>query len=230
MTVLSELRRIALFEFIPYAVVTKKLKAIVPSSDQDEFEEASVLDEMGAMFVIGIGLLLTICITLLIATLCKQKNPTCTRLAFKMKQKLLWNSVIRYSIQSYLKLSFANFAVLTTLHWSTFSKAFKSIFALTISIGLFTLPFVYMLILKDLSKLRDENTIRKFESLMLGIRKYNHMEVFYSVFFLIRRFLFVVLLLSLEAHPAIAISILLLLNIAAMIYLGWVQPHDTRAS
>ena len=65
---------------------------------------------------------------------------------------------------------------------------------------------------------------------MLGIRKYKHMEAFYSVFFLIRRFFFVVLLLSLEAHPAIAVSVLMFLNIAAMIYIGWVQPHDTRAS
>ena len=99
LTVLSELRRIALFEFIPYEVVTDKLKAMLPSSsDQEEFEEASVLDEMGAMFIIGLGLLLTICITLLIALLCKKKSPLCTKLAFKLKQKLLWNSVIRYTL------------------------------------------------------------------------------------------------------------------------------------
>ena len=67
-----------------------------------------------------------------------------------------------------------------------------------ISIGLFALPFVYMNILKDLSSLRDERTIRKFGSLMLGIRKYKLMEAFYSVFFLVRRFVFVVLLISLE--------------------------------
>lgn len=64
--------------------------------------------------------------------------------------------------------------------------------------------------------------MKKMGSLTLGIRKYKRMEAFYSVFFLLRRFIFAVLLLSLSAQPALIISYIELLNIAAIAYFGLV--------
>ena len=92
---LIELRRIALFEFIPYESVTDKLKAMIPE-DEDSFEEESIIDEMGAMLVIGVALFIVILLTLLLGRMCK--STACLKIVAKIKQKLLWNSVIRYSL------------------------------------------------------------------------------------------------------------------------------------
>ena len=63
-------------------------------------------------------------------------------------------------------------------------------------------------------------------SLSLGIRNYNWMQSLYSVVFLLRRVAFVSILLGLKDQPAIAINLVLLLNIAFVTYFCSVNPHD----
>lgn len=127
---------------------------MLSTDNAESFKENSVIDDMGAMFIIGLGLLFLIGMTFLFTAICKNKNGCCIKLVNKIKAKLLWNSVIRYSLQSYLKLAFANFAALTTIRWGTFSNVMLSLFTSLTSFILAILPFYYALHLKNLEKLK----------------------------------------------------------------------------
>ena len=77
---------------------------------------------MGSMLIIGTIMAL---IALLIVCLAwklkaKQKCSCCKKVIDKLKEKLFWNAFIRYTLQSYLKLAFANFVALATLKWGEF--------------------------------------------------------------------------------------------------------------
>ena len=55
------------------------------------------------------------------------------------------------------------------------------------------------------------------------------MQAYYSVFFVLRRFFFVVILLTLADYPSIGINLVLLLNIVMVAYLGLFEPHDNNS-
>ncbi len=77
--VLAELKRIALFEFIPYKWFTETVKApFTKDKHMAKFESDSIIDDMGTMIVIGVALFLVIGITVLLAILCRTMNDLCT--------------------------------------------------------------------------------------------------------------------------------------------------------
>ena len=153
---------------------------------------------MGIVTIAGIAIFLVISIALILGILCKGRSETCMKVVTMVKQKLLWNSLIRYSLQSYLKLAFANFGALTSLAWGSSNDQAQSVFVLIMSSILCSLPFIYTKVLHDTSTLREAHVQQKIGSLILGIRSFNHAQALYSVVFISRRFFFVVLLIGLK--------------------------------
>ena len=113
------MKRIALFEFIPYGWFTEEAKDLFSKDKYEaEFEGDSMIDEMGIMLLIGTVLGILVILTLLIGLACK-KSTQCLQLVTRVKTKLFWNSFIRFSLQYYLKSAFANFAALIALRWAS---------------------------------------------------------------------------------------------------------------
>ena len=125
---------------------------------------------MGIVIITAIVILLTILIALTLGLLCRGRNATCMKVVTLLKQKLFWNSVIRYSLQSYLKLAFPNFAALSNLTWDKHSDQARSISALLMSSILFSLPFIYTKVLYNTPALKEAHVEQKIGSLTLGIR------------------------------------------------------------
>ena len=69
--VLLELKRIALFEFMPYKWMTGPLtKLFAKDENMADYEDDSVFDKMGTMLVIGVVLFIFIGIIVLLVRFC----------------------------------------------------------------------------------------------------------------------------------------------------------------
>ena len=66
--------------------------------------------------------------------------------------------------------------------------------------------------------MKEVETNERFGSLFLGLRNYTLWQAFYSVLFLIRRVVFVCVLVFLEENPGIAMQLLLAANLTFSIY------------
>ena len=63
-----------------------------------------------------------------------------------------------------------------------------------------------------------------------GIRHYKRAQAYYYIFFIIRRFIFVLILLTLEHLPPLVINLVIMLNLLAVSYTGTVEPHDEKVA
>ena len=71
---LLKLKEIALGEFIPYELITNKVKEKVFKNPNPDFSSSNVLDEMGTSFLFGVCLVLLTVILLLLGLLNKRLN------------------------------------------------------------------------------------------------------------------------------------------------------------
>ena len=60
---------------------------------------------------------------------------------------LFWNTFIRYSIQSYIKLAYYNISALVALGWAGIISSVGSVGKLGITLGCVGLPFLYAKVL-----------------------------------------------------------------------------------
>ena len=73
-----------------------------------------------------------------------------------------------------------------------------------------------------------KSTKTKFGSLFLGIRSLTLWQTFYSVVFLLRRLVFVVIVIFLEEIPSLAVILVLILNNAFVAYIALASPHNDQ--
>ena len=173
--VLDILKTVALFQFIPSSWFTDRLKATLTDVDLASIGQDNYIESTGNLLIIGLALGLVTVMVLILTLLCKKSAQFHKVLDF-IKMKLFWNSFIRYSLQSYLKLAFANLIVAQVM---------------------LVLPVVYTLVLlKNRVNLKESRVIQRIGSLTLGIRNYNIAQTLYSVVFLLRRVVFVAIVLS----------------------------------
>ena len=184
---------------------------------------------MGIMLLFALVLVLVILPVFIVIKFCP---PGKIRGIFeRLKQKLLWNSVIRYIIQSYLKTAIVclmAFPVLSLENTKGKTNAAVNIALLTF---LTVIPFVFQCILyKRRGTLQNKAVKKKFGSLYLGIRTNSPREYAYSMVFLIRRLIYSVITVSCLNNPNICIHVFLLTNVLYIDYLGYSRPHDTNIS
>ena len=219
---LKKLRIVALGEFIPYDWLNSVLKEKLSS-----FEEDGMADKIGSVLVILAALVLAT-LLLLLAGLILKKMGYQEALMAKLKQKLFWNCFIRSSLQAYIKVAFATFSMLTLLKWETFWGVFKTLVIIVTAMLIVSLPIFYWLVLfRNQEALKVPVLRKKIGSLYVGIRHFKALQVYYTVVFLLRRFVYILILLSLHQTPALVCCLLLLMNTAYIVYLGEALPHTT---
>ena len=120
-------------------------------------------------------LLILVIITLLMLGLYKCRNrigDTANKLIRKMKDVLIWNAFIRYSLQSYLKLAYINIVSILVLTWSSNTKVMASIGKIVMVALCVLLPLFYMRILLKYPGIFEYDYVKlKVGSLYLGIRR-----------------------------------------------------------
>ena len=113
---LQTFRSIALGEFIPSEWLTDRVKDVMLEEGQSV--ESNVLSSMGVMLIILLALLLVILPAVAIVK-CGKPGSKLHSIFMALKKKLLWNSLIRFLLQSYLKTILGTLIALTVISFAT---------------------------------------------------------------------------------------------------------------
>ena len=220
---LEELKTIALGEFIPRDWLKQKAQEILPDHFNRTDDEGTFVQEANIILVVTGMILITLSMVLL-GKYNKMLSETMRKFAEKIKSKLIWNAFIRCSLQVYLQIGFVN---IPNISITQSRGIFKTAFARVNLIILMALPVLYgMLLLFLRESMKQEKIKAKIGSLFIGIRNFTKWQALYSVVFLVRRFVFVCILVNHEETPAIVVQLVIALNIVFVIYLSEVKPHD----
>ena len=137
---------------------------------QSDSQSQSILGNMGvALVILGMVVILVILVSFCVKA-CKTGSKVYSVL-LKIRAKILWNMVLRYILQSYLKISIATMFALSLLSVSSDLKAVNCGLTILILLTLFFLPTFFAILLhRNRDKLHTEGMKAKIGSIYLGIR------------------------------------------------------------
>ena len=150
-------------------------------------------------------------------------------LYMKLKQKLFFNSIIRFFMTSCIKLQLLAVDVLLAGFAITFIHVTKLAYAIFIFLslyGLYAYLFIYMRKHRDI--LDKPSTRDKIGNLYEGLQvtTINNIPLeieYYSLFFFLKRAIFVMITFSLYKYPGLQVMAFLQLTIFYLIYIGSVD-------
>ena len=154
-------RVIALGEFIPFEWMTEPLKELTRveetedgEAEQGDADKSNVIANMGVMLVILAIFLVVILLICFIVGTCK-KGSCCHRLGQKLKAKIFWNGLLRYVLQSYLKISMSCLMALSVMKWDELVSSINSGLGLLMLAVLLCQPVLFACIMeRNVTKLR----------------------------------------------------------------------------
>ena len=187
--------------------------------------EKNIFDQFGSMLVLFL-ILAIITFLFLIASVILKKLGYSQKILKMIKGKLFWNTFLRTSLQSYIKTSFTVFTNLRLLKWAKFFDVVKSLGVLTAVPILLTLPPFYAAVLyRNQINLGHDQMKAQIGSIYLEIRTRNFLQLYYTVVFLLRRLLFIPLLIEFKDQSNILSCMFLAMNTTYLIYLYEALPH-----
>ena len=143
----------------------------------------------------------------------------------------MWNSVIRYVLQAYLKISIACMIAIFLIDFINSKASINAIVCILLLTMISIIPFIFMRILyKKRNILHKRRVRKKFGSMYLGIRTKNSIEYSYTMVFLLRRMIYAILTATCLQNPNICIHIFLFSNIMYLVYFNYARSHDTDIS
>ena len=143
----------------------------------------------------------------------------------------MWNSVIRYVLQAYLKISITCMLAIFLIDFKNSKATINAIVCILLLTFISIIPFIFMRILYKKRKTLHKSRVRKkLGSLYLGIKTKNSIEYSYSMVFLIRRMIYAILTATCLNNPNICIHIFLFSNIMYLVYFNYARSHDTNIS
>jgi hypothetical protein len=147
-------------------------------------------NNLGSIFVI---VLVTSFLLLVILMLEPFKHPLAQKVSTKLKNKLLWNFVIRLVIESYLSLGFSVYFNLrfASCKFSYLGSWVNYFYAVGFAAVIIAAPlFVVFFYSRNFSRFKDEQFNSKFGSVYEGLKTKDRYVIAYTFIFMIRRALF----------------------------------------
>lgn len=121
-----------------------------------------------------------------------------------IKKRLFWNTFIRSSLQAYIKVLFVYMTMILVMDFNGFVASFKSVIVILIVLALISLPIFYTAILwKNRQKLSHESIKAKIGSLYLGTRVEKIQQYLCSIYFLVRRLAYILMVVFLINSPVL---------------------------
>ena len=154
-------------------------------------------------------------------------NNCCSRFLDRMKERIFWNTYIRFSFEAFLELSISCMLRIESFSFSTGSNSFHSIFSLVIVIFLvgFTL-FVTIYLQVNFRSLNEEAKRKKYEAMYLGLETRKRSALFSPVIFMLRRALYAGVLVYLVHRSYFQIQFMVLHSSLIVIYVGYFLPYE----
>lgn len=123
-----------------------------------------------------------------------------TRFYFKMKQSIFYNSFIRFVLQSALKMEIGFALTLTTLHWKNKKDKSQIIFSgLMMFLLVVVIPVVFAVVLfRRRKELWRPSVKAEIGSMYLGLNTNKVLALAYTIVFMVRRTLFVLIMFFLS--------------------------------
>ena len=172
-----------------------------------------------------VGLFLTAAILGVVSLCAKFLSRPIARLVDRLKSRLFFNGMIRFTLQSYLKFVFV---VLAELKYFSKVDTQQRWFLLISPIVLVALPFLFgAIVYKKRCLLTLKTTQAQIGVLYIGIRHYKMMQIMHPSFFLLRRLAFALTLILLEDKPCLVVFLLLELNIIEVAYVCGTDPYNS---
>ena len=157
------------------------------------------------MLLLGLGVGL-IMITFVVAQYLVRFNYKVYRRFRILQSSIFYNAILRYELQSCLKLAFASCTTLTSLDWSNLTKqAIISIASSsTILLVIIMSPLIFRgVLMRKMNDLKRPSMVKRIGSLYLGIRDSDKWSLAYSQVFMVRRILFVGISFGLKQHASL---------------------------
>ena len=185
---MNYIKYIALMEFVD----TKSIMNSISEGLGIEKGSDNIIENMGLMLLVG-GALATVVLLLSVSVYFFSSNFKRYKLYRGLKQKIFYNSIIRYVLQSTLKLQIASMTTLVIANWDLAKK--QMIIAGMVVIFLSLIPFAFLsLLLVKFRALWKPSSRDTIGSLYLGIKDSSKWAAAaYTPIFLMRRSFFVIL-------------------------------------
>ena len=203
-------RTIALGEFMPYHWVTDPISDLLASDEDldetsadgtstDEADSGTggnVLKNMGVMLAVSLVITLIAIIIVLLVKFCK-KGSKAHNLLLKVKKKIMWNSVLRAILQSYLKTVLGITFAVKAVNFDTSTDSVNGVLSIVLFAVMVAMPIFFALLLhKNRASLATDEMKEKIGSIYLGIRTETVWHRLYSTVFLSRRLVYAIMTIS----------------------------------
>lgn len=183
-----------------------------------------MLSDMGLMLIIGMGIVFGLGVLAIVGHIAINYSYDAYRRYRQAKQIILYNGILRYVLQSNLKLGVAA-CISLKLMVSTGSAVISAI----ILIGICASPIVFRVILiMNQSKLSLYTMKQTIGSIYLDLNTDNRWGLLYSQVFMLRRIHFLILTFVLTEYPNLQIHFFCYTTVWYIIFLMQTMPHKTR--
>ena len=103
------------------------------------FETLWLIYNLGSITPISLGLVLLMLLTSIVKSTCK-KSQVIIRFTRKLRRKLYWSFIIKFTAESYVALTLSCLLQLLHLRFSFFKEMINSVLAITIQVFLVFFP------------------------------------------------------------------------------------------
>ena len=247
--IISELKSLAFMEFIPTEWFKKSLRsalgieelekdpcndeleAICDRSGSERLGSSDLVENMGAMLLIAFGLILVLALLVVLGIL-GRKYTKIRKAYLSVKKKVLYNSLLRYVLQSSLKLQMAACTVIffEKLATEKFTKEISmSQIATSVCIVIvFNIcPFFFLsMLVRNQENLGKDEIKEKIGTLYNGLKPIKSVAG-QSFVFLLRRSIFVAITFLLFEDPNMQVLLFIWLTLLYITYVNHSQIYES---
>ena len=242
-----ELRSIALGEFLEELEIGKHLARYLGISTDEESESALgeekvgmarlgskyMSENMGVTFFVFTGIIFAIALLVYgiywCCKICQSRFPRFFEKIQKLKNKLFWNPIIRYTYLNAIKL---NQSALISIVYGLRDNEMAELIGGVVLFFVFAalIPGIYIrLLVKNLDELNKAEVKEKYEALYLQVAldeqsselegKQNHHVYMQPVVFLLKRTFFMLVTIYLFNYPCLQMQVHILMTLAYLCYI-----------
>lgn len=200
----------------------------------DRLGSKDLIGNMGMIFIVGVALI----VLLLLLGLCLlfARKSTCVKKVAKfIKKKLLYNSILRFMLQSTLKNQVSAGVIIQAYMIKREKEAEllqSSFYVSLVIVFVFSCcPFLfYKIVSNNVANLDKQEIKDKIGTLYNGLNAKRPSVMTYSPMFLIRRSMFIAIMFVCFEQPAIQVQLMIYMTILYLIYVGHQDFYETRHS